>query len=55
MPDSNCVVLPGSLDDGSRGLAAINAARGLSMVLTPSAPPIKGSRKNAINFDGPMI
>jgi hypothetical protein len=29
------VVLSGSLDDGSRGLAAIHAARGVTMVLTP--------------------
>jgi two-component system chemotaxis response regulator CheB len=48
------VVLSGSLDDGSRGLAAINAAGGLSMVLTPSAPPMKGMPENAINFDGPI-
>ena len=49
------VVLSGSLDDGSRGLAAINAAGGLSMVLTPWAPPIKGMPENAINFDGQSI
>jgi two-component system chemotaxis response regulator CheB len=48
------VVLSGSLDDGSRGLAAINAAGGLSMVLTPSAPPTKGMPENAIDFDGPI-
>lgn len=48
------VILSGSLDDGSRGLAAIKAAGGLSMVLTPSAPPTKGMPENAINFDGPI-
>ncbi|MGA7327883.1 MAG: chemotaxis protein CheB [Rhodomicrobium sp.] len=46
------VVLSGSLDDGSRGLAAINKAGGVSMVLT--ARPAQGVPENAINYDGPI-
>jgi two-component system, chemotaxis family, protein-glutamate methylesterase/glutaminase len=48
------VVLSGPLDDGSRGLAAIHKAGGLSMVLTPAGPPERGMPKNAIKFDGPI-
>jgi two-component system, chemotaxis family, protein-glutamate methylesterase/glutaminase len=48
------VVLSGSLDDGSRGLEAIHDAGGLSMVLTPAAPPKLGMPENAINYDGPI-
>jgi two-component system chemotaxis response regulator CheB len=48
------VVLSGSLDDGSRGLAAIRKAGGLSMVLTPAGPPERGMPENAIKFDGPI-
>jgi two-component system chemotaxis response regulator CheB len=48
------VVLSGSLDDGSRGLAAIHKAGGLSMVLTPALPPELGMPENAIKFDGPI-
>jgi len=48
------VVLSGSLDDGSRGLAAINKAGGLSMVLTPGRPPRHGMPENAIDYDGPI-
>jgi two-component system chemotaxis response regulator CheB len=48
------VVLSGSLDDGSRGLAAIHEAGGLSMVLTPAAPPQRGMPENAISYDGPI-
>jgi two-component system chemotaxis response regulator CheB len=47
------VVLAGSLDDGSRGLAAIHAAGGLTMVLTP-APGKLGMPENAIAYDGPV-
>jgi hypothetical protein len=43
-----------SLDDGSRGLAAIHKAGGLSMVLTPAGPPERGMPENAIKFDGPI-
>jgi chemotaxis response regulator CheB len=48
------VVLSGSLDDGSRGLAAIKAAGGTSMVLTPNRRGRKGMPENAINYDGPI-
>ncbi len=47
------VVLSGSLDDGSRGLAAIHAAGGLTMVLDPGGKP-RGMQQNAIDFDGPI-
>lgn len=47
------IVLSGALDDGSRGLAAIHAAGGLTMVLDPDHKPI-GMQQNAINFDGPI-
>ncbi|WP_206692785.1 chemotaxis protein CheB [Paracoccus sp. NBH48] len=45
------VVLAGSLDDGSRGLAAINKAGGLTMVVTPSKPFVD-MPGNAITYDG---
>jgi two-component system chemotaxis response regulator CheB len=48
------VVLSGSLDDSSRGLAAIQEAGGLTMVLTPSGPPQRGMPENAISYDGPI-
>jgi two-component system, chemotaxis family, protein-glutamate methylesterase/glutaminase len=49
------VVLSGSLDDGSRGLAAIHKAGGLTMVLTPAgARSDRGMPENAINYDGPI-
>jgi chemotaxis response regulator CheB len=48
------VVLSGALDDGSRGLAAIHDAGGLTMVLTPGHPPLRGMPENAINYDGPI-
>jgi two-component system chemotaxis response regulator CheB len=47
------VILSGSLDDGSRGLAAIHAAGGLTMVLDPGRKP-RGMQQNAIDFDGPI-
>lgn len=47
------VILSGSLDDGSRGLAAIHAARGLTMVLDPGSKP-RGMQQNAIDYDGPI-
>lgn len=47
------VVLSGSLDDGSRGLAAIHAAGGCTMVLDPGHKP-RGMQQNAIEFDGPI-
>jgi two-component system, chemotaxis family, protein-glutamate methylesterase/glutaminase len=48
------VVLPGFLDDGSRGLAAINEAGALSMVFTPTSPRGRDMPKNAIKYDGPI-
>jgi two-component system chemotaxis response regulator CheB len=47
------IVLSGSLDDGSRGLAAIHAAGGLTMVLDPAHKPV-GMQQNAIDYDGPI-
>lgn len=47
------VILSGSLDDGSRGLAAIHAARGLTMVLDPGHKP-RGMQQNAIDYNGPI-
>jgi two-component system chemotaxis response regulator CheB len=47
------IVLSGALDDGSRGLAAIHHAGGMTMVLTPSYGP-PGMPENAIDFDGPI-
>jgi two-component system chemotaxis response regulator CheB len=44
------VVLSGSLDDGSRGLAAIHDAGGLTMVLDLEEKP-RGMQQNAIDFD----
>jgi two-component system chemotaxis response regulator CheB len=48
------VVLSGSLDDGSRGLAAIKEIGGLSMVLTPARPLEQGMPENAISYGGPI-
>jgi len=48
------VVLSGSLDDGSRGLAAIHRAHGVTMVLTPERGPLAGMPENAIDYDGPI-
>jgi chemotaxis response regulator CheB len=48
------VVLSGSLDDGSRGLAAIKAAGGTTMVLMPNRSGDKGMPENAISYDGPI-
>ncbi|RYC28936.1 chemotaxis protein CheB [Lichenibacterium minor] len=48
------VILSGFLDDGSRGLAAIHHAGGLTMVLKPSGSPTPGMPENAISYDGPI-
>jgi two-component system, chemotaxis family, protein-glutamate methylesterase/glutaminase len=48
------VILSGGLDDGSRGLAAIHDAGGLTMVLTPSSPAQNRMPDNAIGFNGPI-
>jgi two-component system, chemotaxis family, protein-glutamate methylesterase/glutaminase len=47
------IVLSGSLDDGSRGLAAVHAAAGTTMVLDPGHKP-RGMQQNAIDYDGPI-
>jgi two-component system chemotaxis response regulator CheB len=47
------VILSGSLDDGSRGMAAIHHAGGLTLVLDPGAKA-RGMQQNAIDFDGPI-
>lgn len=46
------VVLSGALDDGARGLAAIHAAKGVTMVLTPNRDRPPGMPENAIDYDG---
>lgn len=46
------VVLPGSLDDGSRGLAAINHVGGLTMVTTPTHSDYGDMPRNAITYAG---
>jgi two-component system chemotaxis response regulator CheB len=46
------IVLSGSLDDGSRGLAAIKAAGGKTMVLTANKSGGRGMPEHAINCSG---
>ena len=49
------VVLSGALDDGARGLAAIHAAGGVTMVVTPNRDGRRcGMPENAIGYDGPI-
>lgn len=48
------VILSGSLDDGSRGLAAIHDAGGSTMVRTPSDSRWGDMPKNAISFGSPI-
>lgn len=48
------VVLSGFLDDGSRGLAAIHHAGGITMVIKPGGSPLQDMPKNAIAYDGPI-
>jgi chemotaxis response regulator CheB len=43
------IVLSGALADGARGLAAIEAAGGMGMVLEPGAKP-RGMQQNAIDY-----
>ena len=45
------IILSGTRDDGSRGLAA---AKGLTMVLDPRSKWPPGMQQNAINDDGPI-
>ncbi len=47
------VILSGALADGSRGLAAIHAAGGATMVLEPGGK-VRGMQQNAIDYDGPV-
>jgi two-component system chemotaxis response regulator CheB len=47
------VVMSGALDDGSRGLAAIHAAGGATMVLEPGNKT-RGMQQNAIDYNGPI-
>ena len=48
------VVLSGSLDDGSRGLAAIAHAGGATMVLTKQGVADRGMPENAAGYNGPI-
>lgn len=48
------IVLSGSLDDGSRGLAAIREAGGVTMVLTQPTTTWPGMPENALRFAGPI-
>jgi two-component system chemotaxis response regulator CheB len=53
--DEKCIgiILSGSLDDGSRGLAAIHKAGGLTMAVRPK-PGDGAMPANAIQYDGPV-
>jgi two-component system, chemotaxis family, protein-glutamate methylesterase/glutaminase len=48
------IVLSGSLDDGSRGLAAIAQAGGVTMVLTKQGVAGRGMPENAAGYNGPI-
>jgi two-component system chemotaxis response regulator CheB len=48
------IILSGSLDDGSRGLAAIHHAGGVTMVLTHAGMADAGMPRNAVGYDGPI-
>jgi two-component system chemotaxis response regulator CheB len=48
------VVLSGALDDGARGLAAIHAAGGRTMVVTRDSPHRPGMPESAIAHDDPI-
>ncbi|WP_434677195.1 chemotaxis protein CheB [Pseudomonas sp. R1-18] len=48
------VVLSGSLDDGSRGLAAIHKAGGTTMVVRSPTKSTNSMPTNAIAYDGPV-
>jgi two-component system, chemotaxis family, protein-glutamate methylesterase/glutaminase len=46
------IIVSGALSDGSKGLAAIHHAGGITMVLAPGDKP-RGMQQNAIDFDAP--
>jgi two-component system, chemotaxis family, protein-glutamate methylesterase/glutaminase len=48
------VVLRGALSDGSRGLAAIHLAGGITMVVGTRGTPAAGMPFNATDYDGPI-
>jgi two-component system, chemotaxis family, protein-glutamate methylesterase/glutaminase len=48
------VILSGSLDDGSRGLAAIHDGGGITMVRSPCNSEYGAMPRNAIQFGGPV-
>lgn len=48
------VVLRGALSDGSRGLAAIHLAGGITMVVGTRGTPAAGMPSNATDYDGPI-
>ncbi|ESY44948.1 MULTISPECIES: chemotaxis protein CheB [unclassified Mesorhizobium] len=48
------IILSGSLDDGSRGLAALGKAGGITMVITENGSAERGMPFNAAHFDGPI-
>ena len=48
------VVLSGQLDDGTRGLAAIKKAGGITTVQSPQEAVYPDMPRNAINYDGPI-
>jgi two-component system, chemotaxis family, protein-glutamate methylesterase/glutaminase len=48
------VVLSGSLDDGSQGLAAIHLCGGATMVLGSALQADAGMPRNATQYDGPI-
>jgi two-component system chemotaxis response regulator CheB len=47
------IIVSGALSDGSKGLAAIHLAGGVTMVLAPGDKP-RGMQQNAIDFGGPV-
>jgi chemotaxis response regulator CheB len=48
------VVLRGALSDGSRGVAAIHLAGGITMVVGTRDTPAAGMPSNATDYDGPI-
>jgi two-component system chemotaxis response regulator CheB len=48
------IVLSGSLSDGSKGLAAIKAAGGITMARQPCETALSDMARNAIRIAGPL-